>query len=410
MRTGRYFAGAGLLVLPFILSLQGEQMRAPKARFLVLLAALYLAQILWKKVHPALGCAIAVFSVSSLFMAPTFAWEEFAVFMAAMTSCLWARGLTEDQIGKGLEFLELSGLVCAFYGAVLQYQGLDPLLRAIPGHTLTNPPVFFGQHTLYGPFAVACFASALFHGRHIRAALLATPLILIYSSFTFLALGVVLFLFALRHFGRYAVFGFVAAALLFFAYSKINPDAEVLNDNGRFRVWSLVKRVADRHAIVGHGANSFRVIFPILQSRELRAANGIKPDEAQTQEARDWFRDADFVRDQWGVFLHPHSEPLSVYFEFGLIGLILALWWVTAGVFSCFEPWLDAWFEARAFSEPVRTIYDPGNVHWTLAAIFLSSLANSLGNFNFHLIPQALLPLWAFAAMTTRKEGGILEA
>lgn len=393
MRGGRYFAGAGLLVLPFIISLQGEQMREPKARFLVLLAGLYLASELWRKIHPSLGFAAAVFFLSAQFRSVAYPFQESLTFAAALISCFWVAYPRKSDVRRGLEVLELSGLLVAFYACVIQYGGLDPIQRPTIGHTFDNPMAFFGQHTLYGPFAVACFASALFSGRYFRSLLLFIPIFLVSTSFTYLSLAAVFALYGIRLFGKKAALSYLMAGIVAsVALYKVWPDRmeyNFLNDNGRFRVWELVMHVANRHPVMGHGAASFRVIFPILQAKELREANLIQ-DSIQSEENRIFFRECDFVRNQWGIFMHPHNEALSVYFEFGLIGLIAAAWWL----YTFFSSW---W----------RLPDEPQN--WALLAIMAAMLVNALGNFPFHLIPQALLPLWAFVAVTTSREASILD-
>lgn len=250
---------------------------------------------------------------------------------------------------------------------------------------------FFGQHTLYGPFAVACIASALFGGRHMRVLLLLTPIPLIDSSFTYLSLGAVLFLYSVYRFGRRAVLGAFLLSLVGVGICKIWPKAveDTLNDQGRYHLWKHTLRLAEGHWLIGHGLASFRLVYPIFQDPELRKANGIE-DAKQSPEMREFIGEADFLRRRIGPFMHPHNETLLVYFEFGVLGLLIALWLLAAFVWH----WLQAPDEPWA---------------WALAAIFFSSLANAQGSFNLHLIPQALLPLWALVAVTSRPDTGNLE-
>lgn len=385
MISGRYFAGAGLLVLPFIFGLTpGEDMRDPKARFLAILFGLWLGMELWRRVHPSLGCAAILLFISAALRSAVFPLHQVLVLVAALGSCLWVTKLSKNDIKRGLEILEISGILVAFYAVVLQIQGRDPILTFLPD---AIPMAFFGQHTLYGPLAVACFASALFFGRHLRAILLFLPIPIIDSSFTYLSLCTVLFLYGLFRFGRYALLGALVACILGFAVSKIRPSMTV--DHGRFALWEQTHFLAKNQWLVGHGLASFRLIYPIFQDQRLRAANGID-DSKQSFEMREFFAQADFLRKRTGPFLHPHSEPMLVYFEFGVIGLLIGLWWL----FSFAWSWLQTPDEPWA---------------WALTAIFFSFIANSLGNFPFHLIPQALLPLWAFVIVTSRRRRAILE-
>lgn len=406
MKTARYFAGAALLALPFIFSADGgEQLREPKARMLAIMFGLWIATELWKKVHPSLGCAAGFLFLSAFFTAPTFPHHAMLAMLGAFGSCLWIARPTKHDIERGLEILEISGILCATYACVFQLQGQWFFLTPLPG---ALPFAAFGQQTLYGPFAVACFASALFQGRHFRALLLFLPIPIVSSSFTYLSLGVVLFFYALSIFGKKAILGVLLVGLLLLTGSKIWPShaREVLDDKNRFTLWGQALTLSSRHWVVGHGFASFRVIYPIFQDPELRKANGID-DSKQSPEFREFVKVAGGLKGGSGIFLHPHSEPISVFFEHGALGLLIALWWALAFVISAFrdqiEDFFRSWWGYEQKSQPI----DPSR--WALVAIFFAFLANSLGNFPFHLIPQALLPLWAFVAVTTQREEGILE-
>lgn len=390
MKIEKILAGAGLLVLPFIISTSGgEELREPKARMLAIFFGLWISFKLYRHVHASLGCAsAALFAYAALTpLVP----NDLGVLslLAAFGSCLWIAKLTKDDIERGLEILEISGVLCAGLALVFQLQGAGHgFVEIVPGGV---PSAAFGQQTLYGPFAVACFASALFSGRHFRALLLFLPIPIIASSFTMLSAAVVFFLFLLRRMGPEAYFALVIALLSVPVASNLWPKqvAELTDDKGRFFLWGQTVKIANRHWTLGHGFSSFRYIYPVFQDARIRAANGVD-DEKQSPEMRKFFYEADLLRQRSGIFLHPHNEPLLVYFQFGALGLLLGLWWILA--FLGRWRWLP--------DEPWA---------WSLGAIFLSFLANSLGNFSFHLIPQVLLPLWAFVAVTTYGKGASME-
>lgn len=387
MSVGKYFAGAGLLVLPFIFGLApGEDMRDPKVRALAILFGLWIGTELYRRVHPALGCAAIVMFISGALRSVQFPMHQVLGLTAAFGSCLWVAQLKKDDIKQGLEILEVSGVLVAFYALVLQLSGQDTILTYLPHF---RPMGFFGQHTLYGPFAVACFASSLFHGRHFRALLLFLPIPIIDSSFTYLSLAVVLFLFTLRMWSKYAILGALLLSIVAGTVAYVHPKAfgAALDDQGRFKLWDYSILLGKRQMLLGHGLASFRIIYPIFANKELRAANGID-DEKQSDEMKKMFADTAFLTQISGQFLHPHNEPILAFFEFGLIGVAIGLWWVAAFALCWFLLPDEDWA-------------------WALGAIFFLFLANSLGSFPFHLIPQALLPLWAFVIVASR---GILEA
>lgn len=410
MKISNAFAGAGLLVLPFIVSdAPGEVFRDPKALFLAIMFGLSIAMLLWREVHPSLGCAaglLFVYAAGTAMVNPAF---QLLTLTATFGSCLWIAHPTKHDVKRGLEILEISGLLCAGLALLFQLPGTGQTFVKIPPWGL--PSAAFGQQTLYGPFAVACFASALFHGRHFRSLLLILPIFVISSSFTFLSLGVVLLLYGFSRFGKKVLLGLLLAGVLLGAYSKFRPTEvrELTDDKSRFALWAQTARLGSRHWLLGHGFASFRVIYPIFQDHELRKANGID-DSKQSPEMLAFFAEAARIKKASGTFLHPHNEPLLVFFQFGCLGLGIAVWWVWVFVITAFHGPIEAYYYAWIFRERREAWKKIDASTWALVAIFFSFLANAMGNFPFHLIPQALLPLWAFVAVTTQKEDGILEA
>jgi O-antigen ligase len=400
MNLSRTFAGAGLILLPFIFELSGDdQLRAPKAKMLFIMAAFYVAGLLWQRGLRPLAAGLAVAFISAYFSKTIFPYDDMAVFLAAGISCLWvdlSPLLITDtpekyDFDRFFKLAEGVGLVAAAY-AFVQIVGHDPILNYYSWADHGRPVIFFGQHTLYGPWAVAVFAIALFRRHWIRAAVLLVPILFINSSFTFLSLAVVLGLFLVqripfRFVALAAFLGFLGLAVV----HQARPDLleEPLNDKGRFVLWDQTLELGMRHWVIGYGPGSFRVIYPVFQDEALRRLNGIK-DQELSPHTIEFMQKAARLKQESGYFLNPHNSFLHVFFTMGAAGLLAALWILLQ--FS-----VDFW-QKRARPEA-----------WILAAIFYSALANSLGNFPFELIPQALFPLWAYVAMTTMRRTDNLE-
>lgn len=393
MKLERLFSGAGLLILPFYISISQiqDQMRWPKTQFFILLAGLYVAALLWKQINRPLGGALAIFLLSGHFSRTGYAIEQVLALIAAGISCFWVRSPRENEVKVALKLLEFTGTLCAVY-ALVQWSGRDPILSYYEFADKVRPPVLFGQHTLYGPFAAAAFASALFSRRYPLAAFLFIPIIAINSSFTFLSAGVVIFVFAIHRFHLKALLLIpmvLAAFLGLQAYKKGVAD-ELVDNNGRFVLWRIVSRIAVVHPVGGHGLGSFQVVFPLFQSEERRREMGLVDSELSS-ESRALLREAELLRIRSGSFLTAHNEYLQVFFEQGIPGVIA----IIALIFSFFAHFL----RLKGSRE-----------EWALCAIFCLFLANAIGSFPFHLIPQSLLPLWSFVAVTTKNRGGILES
>lgn len=398
MKTAeKYLLGAGFLALPFVFSVSGaEQMREPKAHFLAVLGGLFLSLAVARRVSFSLGCAAGVVYLFSL-TAMRFPIEELLTFSAALGSCLLVAQATENDVNIGLELLEAAGVATAAYAMLLQFKGGDPIQTMVAGNDFRRVSVFFGQHTLYGPFCVAAAAPALFRGRFFKALLIAMPIPFIDASFTYLAAGVVVAIYLIRLFDTKAILGLVlmgvVAGGVVGSYYRDGSyvNHEELNDNGRFALWKCVWRIARVHPYAGHGGlGSFAMQFPIFQSAELRKKMGLN-ENSFSPEAKIVLKEAEALRNRSGWFLSAHNEFLQAFYEFGILGLFFALLLPCVFVFY--------WVLCPDTPES-----------WALAAIFFSFMANSLGNFPLHLIPQALLPLWSFVAVTSLAKGGNLKA
>lgn len=397
MKMEKPLAGAALFVLPFVFSSgAGEQFRAPKVLFLLLLVSLYICYRVFT-INQALGCSGAFALISACCSPVALDLPNLLPLVAAFITCLWVAYPTEDHVKIGLKILKYIGCVCATY-AIGQHYGYD-LIGLFLGHDLVSfinptahlhPPAFFGQQTLYGPFAAACFACALFDGSWWLLPFLGLPIVFIDSSFTYLSLGVVLTVYSFYQFGPRCLFLALLAPPAFFLLCQF-PEfkRDLLMDNGRFPLWVQVWELSKNHPSHGYGFGSFKTIYPAFQSADIRAAAGI--DESKlSPKAKAFTWEANRIRETSGLFLSAHNEFLQVFFECGVIGLLLVAW-----IFV-------SYFWAAIFLPYNASI-------WCLHAIFWSFMANSLGNFPLHLIPQALLPLWAFVAVTTIDGRAILD-
>ncbi len=396
-RTEKLFTGAAIILLPFVFYWHGitDGIREPKAEFLVTLMGLFIAAKLFRDVSWSLGGAAGFVYLYSFFLSPVFPKSDLLTLSAALGSCLLIAKATEDDVKFGLELLEATGIAVAAYAMILQLAHKDPIMVMVPGGDFHRVQAFFGQHTLYGPFAVACAAPALFRKRYLRAIFLFSPIIPIDSSFTYLSAAVVIAMFLAFRFGRKAVLGISLVGLLAAGWAGnmyLRGDFlkyEFLNDNGRFAIWKITARIAEARPILGHGGlGTFAEQFQVFERKDLRASLGVD-DSKLSPEALIITHDAEYLFHRSGVFFSSHNEFLQVFYEFGLVGLFLA-------VLLVFTFWW--WW----------SIANPSPEIWALGAIFFSVMANSLGNFPLHLIPQALLPLWAHVIVTTDRDRGII--
>lgn len=380
----RIFAGAGLILLPFIFEVGvADEMRLPKAKALLLLAMLYGATKVWQKIDKPLGFFAGLVSLSGFFSSTGVAYHDILFFWGALASVFWIKPLTERDFLLGLKIFECVAVVIAVY-AVVQITGNDPFIEYYDWAENWRPTGLFGQHTLYGPYAVTGFLIALFRRHFIVASILLFPIIVINSSFTFLSLavGVLLWVWfthkkALPHISVLAVILCLVAATYF-----PNKMKEGLNDKGRFELWGQTAFLISKRPIFGYGFGSFKEIYPIFQMKDLREANGIQEGEL-SEATRKFIRGAEHVRAESGIFMNAHNDLLNFTFEAGVVGALAVLAML-----------------ANFLRRIRRLLWIPC---FPLAlALFLAFLANSLGSFPFRLVPQALIPLWIYAFIVTR--------
>lgn len=381
----RIFAGAGLILLPFIFEIGApDEMRLPKAKALLLMAMLYGCAKLFQRVDRALSLFALVVSVSAWNSSTGIPYQDLAIFWAAISTSFWIKEMNERDLLAGLRIFECTALLAALYSAI-QISGHDPFIEYYSWAESWRPSVLFGQHTLYGPWAVTGFLIALFRRHYIVAAILLFPILIINSSFTFLSLAGGLFLWVWFTHKKWLSHIMALSLLIGVLGAAKYPDkiSEALDDKGRLSLWSQTIFLAERRPILGYGFGSFKEIYPQFQVPQLRHANGLK-DAELTEKTRAFIKQAEYLKALSGVFLSSHNDLLQHFFECGILGVLSVL-------LMALHFFLRA---RRLFWWPAFPLL------FTLAVAF--SL-NSLGNFPFHLIPQALIPLWCYVFIVTRK-------
>lgn len=380
---GRIFAGAALIMLPFIFEAgQADEVRLPKAKFLLLLSLLYLAYELGRKIDVWLGLFAAWVAICAYRSTAGFPWEDTALFFGAVSSAFWVAKARRPDIALRV-FLAVGTALAAY--ALLQINGFDPIIRHHYDWADTwRPTALFGQSTLYGPYAVAVFLVALFLNYYFLAPFLLIPILFIDSSFTYLGLLGGIFVYLASKLKRCHLISLLLLCSLllwplwYFSSSKIE---EALNDKGRFALWSQVMELSNQHWIAGFGLGSFKYIYPGFQLPEVRKNNGID-DAKLTPKQQAFMKQAERIKSEMGgVALTAHNDFLNAYFEFGLVGVLLILGMV-----------INFWQKVR---EPL------------FLAMMLAFCLNSMGSFGFRLVPQVLIPLWIYVIVVSRS--GILH-
>ncbi len=381
----RFFAGAALIMLPFIFEVGSEdEFRLPKAKAMAFLGLLYLAYELGRKIDIPMGLFCAWVAVSAFFGHGEVQWQDIVLFFGAVVSSFWVARPENWQLLFGFKLFLFSATLVAMYG-IVQHFGMDPMINYYEWADIWRPSGLFGQSTLYGPYAVSGFLIALFLNYRVLAAFLLIPIIMIDSSFTYLALmgGIFVYLASKLRLWHLITLSLLSLSLLlplsFFYSSKIE---EAANDKGRIRLWGQSLKLTKQHWLVGHGFGSFKVIYPSFQSQEIRRASGID-DTKLGQGARDFIKVAEQLRAEFGIFYSAHNDLVQVFFELGAVGILLI-----------FIMALSFWRSCR---------YCMWDKHYPLmVALVVAFCLNAMGSFPFRLVPQVIVPLWIYVIVTSR--------
>jgi O-antigen ligase len=381
----RLFAGAALILLPFIFALSGDdQFRIPKSTFLAFMGLLYLSYELGRKIDIPLGLFSAWIAYRSFTSYTGFPWEDVVLFFGALSSAFWVVMPKDWQLKFGFQLFLVPATIMAVYG-IAQHFGQDPFVEYYKWADTWRPSGWFGQSTLYGPYAVAGVLVALFLGYWPLALFLVVPVIMIDSSFTYLSLfgGIFVYLASKLTKWHLMILSLLSLSLLLpLSYFYSSKMEEALNDKGRFPLWRQTLQLANQHWVQGRGFGTFKEIYPVFQLPELRKANGIN-DEELSPKTREFIKVAERLKAESGVFYSAHNDFLQTYFETGIIG-----------VFCMLLMALSFWRSAR---------YCMWQPHYPLmVALVVAFCLNGLGSFPFRLVPQVTIPLWIYVIVTSR--------
>jgi len=249
--------------------------------------------------------------------------------------------------------LSVLSITCALIGLWQIRTGTIPFIEykwwALANGYNYLPTAYLGQHTLLGPFLVVGMACCLFLGRPALAAINGIVILQCDSSFTYLSMGVVLFIWIAYRFSPYIS---VSLGALAAAYMLIAPGG-YMTDHGRIPAWKQTYKQIEQAPALGYGGGSFRHLFE-------------QPPAHQAMH---------------GTYKQAHNEFLQVTFEYGVVGLLVLLYMIMC-------------FYGKAILMGAESEYI------CMAAIVTALLVNSIGNFPFHIVPTGIAGLWAFYYVT----------
>ena len=220
---------------------------------------------------------------------------------------------------------------------------------------------------------------------------------------SFMALGLPL---------AWAYLGIPAAALIFILILKTVSGGPVICAavGAAVMAWPLFGRFA-RFAVVAVGAGS---IVGVMTLHEWRLSGRSEVWSVALPEImrwpilgqglgqwRQWAEDYNRELGKFFVTLQAHNEPLQLWFELGLIGVVIAALWVVQGALAARVVWRAA-PAAILPGPPWQWGRAPLERAWL--AVVAVAVVNSLGSPLFHLMPQAIIALFALARVQADAE------
>lgn len=172
------------------------------------------------------------------------------------------------------------------------------------------------------------------------------------------------------HLGRRAKYALIAAS------SAVVAGVMTVHEwrlSGRREVWQAIWPEVMRYPIIGQGLGSWRIWADQYNAKASAAAG--QPVVFATLQA--------------------HNEPYQLWFELGLIGLVLVALWAWQALAAT----QASWKSTATPSDEARAWWRPGYVPLERAwiALLAAGLVNSIGSPTFHLPAQAALVVFALA-------------
>lgn len=354
------YLGAIFVIAPFVFSAFGhDSVRVIKLKSVVLFGAAYFSFWLFKRIGLGLASFFLVSAFSNIYIgfglnqAYNMVFITFAFFL-----CGASGNLSKIQLRHVLIAISVSGVLCSFYG-YLQMTGIDPIIRYKQGSSPLLPGALFGQHTLFGPWAVACFLASIHLRWWIIALFILPPIFATGSALTLLALVGSCFIYGSKFVHPKVTIAGVIVVLIGLAIglSLLSGKDKYFSGNGRYEVWQGTLEMAKEKPLLGHGMGTFRYLFH--KHKQSKDSLGLH-----------------------GRFLQAHNEYLEVFFELGIIGL-----------FSLLLVLYD-FIKGLVRKKDMET--------WAFASIAVGFALNSIGNFPFQVMPQALLALFSIMVVTRK--------
>lgn len=371
---GIFFLLPLFFLLPPIANTIEAQLTASKFLVCFFLGAIALSTLVYlcgqsylAIVNLLLSLSVFLVGMRATAMAPYVYWVA-----ALATALFFVRADDDSQ-----EFFFKAVVYAAVVSSVLgffQSMDLDPILSY--ANTITEadrrlPIGLLGQATKHGAFLAIALGMALGLRQWVAAAFILAGVILTNSSFTWLAAGGAILVWARHEWGWRMALRLVCAGLGFVLGVYLLRSEHTM-DNGRFAIWeATLSAWWNGPRYLGFGLGSFS------------APTG----PGQTLFAQ--FFQPKYLR-EYGSFMQAHNDYLQLIFEMGFLGIM----GIVSGIY-----FLGRYYLVSLLSGEKNRV-----VIVAAECGLMAILLNAIGNFPFQLAPHYLLAV-IFVALLLEKSG-----
>lgn len=367
-KTSKWYMGAVLIILPLLFytgMANGDPIRYAKEWGLVFLCV----PAYFYCLNRYFGVLIALLFSYCLLNAALSGWGTAQqITIVIMNFCLLATTPLLPSNDATIKFF----LKCLAWGSIpiciegiLQALNIDPIFKLMPGIMAGHPMGFFGQETVFGPWAAMAGTAALWLGLWPIAIINFALALLTKSSFTYLCIGggVWSYLYWIMNKKCFSLMTFAAFCIAIATLFHMR-HSEWLDFNGRAEVWettwNAIMRFKVQHKIFGSGIGTYKIYYPIqFEPKNIAIVHG--------------------------AFIQAHNELLQSIFELGWLGFSIILVGLIKISSIALSNYRNKW-------------------RFAACSIFFVLFLDSLGSFPIHLMPHGLIVLMSFLLATRHKD------
>lgn len=299
-----------------------QNLRIGQEQFFQLGATVLFAVVFVRNIWLALFLIWSVFLYSYYNFPPVGGNIVMNLFWACVLYCVAYKVLNKLNVDKFFDVLMWLGILNIFW-ITMQVSGYDPIFLQTGGVMNNRVVGLFGLKAFMGMYFA--MTMPIVAKRNIfLAPLWLIPVALSESSAAFIgALVAILWVLYFRS-KKSFIIALLMSLILGVGYIVHDSKAGMFND--RINIWKVAFKDSMIHPIIGNGLDSFRnvsTLKPFMYFKNVRTQESASfrlHEETKSLVPPKGFVEPGDTVDPWD---HPHNEFVSLFYEFGIFGIIL---------------------------------------------------------------------------------------